>query len=222
MNITNALVVDDDIAVCRILHRMLSEERYTVQTSQSVADALGIIEQKPFDVYVMDYKLPDGSGLDVAERIRSKGSEAPIILMSGYDASAVTLRAEKLCISDFLVKPFSREIICNAVKKAIGPAKEASELSPSDSPSPAVQTHPISILPAFKDATGSLHTTLKRDRLVGRFRDRSQSCFRITDRKMVLAANWKILVYIVLAVEASTFLLLANACLILIIHILPK
>ena len=110
MSATNALVVDDDIAVCRILHRMLSEEQYTVQTSQSVADALGIIEQKHFDVYVMDDRLPDGSGLDVAERIRSKGSEAPIILMSGYDANAVTLRAEKLCISDFLEKPFSREL----------------------------------------------------------------------------------------------------------------
>ena len=51
---------------------------------------------------VMDDKLPDGSGLDVAERIRSKGSEAPIILMSGYDASAVALRAEKFRIFDFL------------------------------------------------------------------------------------------------------------------------
>jgi len=52
MNITNALVVDDDFAVCRILHRMLSEEQYTVQTSQSVADALAAVEQKSFDVYV--------------------------------------------------------------------------------------------------------------------------------------------------------------------------
>src|ERR1700731_746990 len=125
MNITNALVVDDDIAVCRILHRMLSEERYTVQTSQSVADALGIIEQKPFDVYVMDDKLPDGSGLDVAERIRSKGSEAPIILMSGYDGSSVASRAEKIRIFDFLQKPFSRDMICNAVKRAIGLPKLA-------------------------------------------------------------------------------------------------
>jgi two-component system response regulator HydG len=183
MNFTNALVVDDDMAVCRILHRILSEEQYTVQTSQSVADALGIIEQKPFDVYVMDYKLPDGSGLDVAERIRSKGSEAPIILMSGYDASPVTLRAEKLCISDFLEKPFSREIICNAVKKAIGPAKGASELSSSNSPSPAVQTHSISTLPAFRDVIGTTETTLKRDRLAGRSRSR----FRITDREMVPA-----------------------------------
>jgi DNA-binding NtrC family response regulator len=116
----NVLVVDDDIAVCRILHRMLSDEQYEVQISQSVADALRSIEEKLFDVYVMDYKLPDGTGLDVAERIRIKGSEAPIILISGYDPSAVALRAEKLHISDIIEKPFARATICNAVKKAIG------------------------------------------------------------------------------------------------------
>jgi len=142
MNITNALVVDDDIAVCRILHRMLSDERYTVQTSQSVADALASVEQKPFDVYVMDYKLPDGSGLDVAERVRSKWGATPIILISGYDPSAVALRAEQLGISDFLEKPFSRETICNAVKKAIGSPKAAPELSQADSPVSAVATKP--------------------------------------------------------------------------------
>jgi DNA-binding NtrC family response regulator len=81
--------------------------------------------RKRFDLYVLDDKLPDGSGLDVAERIRSKGSEAPIILMSGYDASAVALRAEKFRIFDFLQKPFSRDMICNAVMKAIGLSKGA-------------------------------------------------------------------------------------------------
>jgi CheY-like chemotaxis protein len=222
MNITNALVVDDDIAVCRILHRILSEEQYTVQTSQSVADALGIIEQKHFDVYVMDYRLPDGSGLDVAERIRSKGSEAPIILMSGYDADPVTQRAEKLCISDFLQKPFSRERICNAVEKAIGPANGASQLSSSKSPSPAAQTHPIPILPAFKDVIGTMDTTLKRDRLTGRLRGRFRFRFRNTDREMVPAAYGETFVYIVLAIEAVAFVLLAGACFRLIIQILPK
>ena len=49
-----------------------------------------------------------------------KGSEAPIILISGYDPSAVALRAEKLHIFDIIEKPFSREMICDAVKKAIG------------------------------------------------------------------------------------------------------
>jgi DNA-binding response OmpR family regulator len=166
--------------------------------------------------------LPDGSGLDVAERIRSKGNEAPIILMSGYDTSAVTLTAEKLCISDFIEKPFSREIICNALKKALGPAKGASELSSFDSPSPAVQSHPISILPAFKDVIGPMDTTLIRDRLVGRFRGRSQSRFRISDREMFIATDWKTLVYIVLAIEAGAFVLLASAYLMFFIKILPK
>jgi DNA-binding NtrC family response regulator len=122
----NVLVVDDENAICRIVQLMLFDEQYQVQTSQSVADAYRAIEEKPFDAYVMDDKLPDGSGLDVAERIRSKGSEAPIILMSGYDASAVALRAEKFRIFDFLQKPFSREMICNAVKKAIGLPQEVS------------------------------------------------------------------------------------------------
>jgi two-component system response regulator HydG len=120
MNIAQLLVVDDDIAVCRIVHRMLSDEKYEVQAANSVADALKAIEQRSFDVYVLDYKLPDGSGLDVAERIRSKWGAAPIILISGYDPSAVALRAEQLSITEFIQKPFSQVTICEAVRKAIG------------------------------------------------------------------------------------------------------
>jgi DNA-binding NtrC family response regulator len=134
MSVTDVLVVDDDIGVCRIVQRMLSNEQCKVQTSQSVADALGAIEQKAFDAYVIDFKLPDGSGLDVAEGVRSKWGATPIILISGYDPAAVALRAEKLCISNFLEKPFSREIMCEAVKKAIGSPKAAPKLSPIDPP----------------------------------------------------------------------------------------
>ena len=120
MRNVNVLVVDDEIEVCKILHRMLSMDQYQVQTSHSVADALRCIEDKLFDVYVVDYKLPDGCGLDIAERIRSKGSEAPIILLSGQDPSAVGLSAKRLRLFEILQKPFSREMIVNAVKKAIG------------------------------------------------------------------------------------------------------
>jgi DNA-binding NtrC family response regulator len=141
MSTTEVLVVDDDVAICRIVQRMLSDEQYEVQAAHSVADALGAIEQKSFAVYVLDYKLPDGSGLDVAERIRSKWGASPIILISGYDPSAVALRAEELGISEFLEKPFSREIICAAVKKAISASKAAS-LSPGDPPISPVMSGP--------------------------------------------------------------------------------
>src|ERR1700739_1240776 len=94
------LAVDDDVAICRIIQAMLATERYSVQTCNSVSDALTAIEQSPFDAYVIDYKLQDGSGLEVAERIRSKWGAAPIILISGYDRSFFESRAEKFGITE--------------------------------------------------------------------------------------------------------------------------
>ena len=137
MNIAHVLVVDDDIAVCRIVHRMLSGEKYEVRASSSVTNALNVIEQESFDAYVLDYKLPDGSGLVVAARIRAKWGSVPIILMSGYDPSAIALRAQQLRITEFLQKPFSRETICEVVKKAID---SSSSTAPAESDSKGSQT----------------------------------------------------------------------------------
>ena len=109
MSTTDVLVVDDDTKICLIIHRMLSDKQYEVQSAHFVADALGAVEQKSFDVYVLDYKLPDGGGLVVAARIRAKWGSVPIILISGYDPSAIALRAQQLRITEFLQKPFSRE-----------------------------------------------------------------------------------------------------------------
>ena len=124
MNTFNVLVLDDDLEVCRMLNLMLPADHYEVQISHSVADAFEAIEQKPFDLYLMDYKLHDGTGLDAARLVRSKWGDAPIIMISGYAAKAIALKAEKLRISDFLEKPFSRETICNAMEKALPPAPQ--------------------------------------------------------------------------------------------------
>ena len=83
------LVVDDDADICQILQRMLSKEHYSVRISKSVAEATKAIEEKLFDLYMLDYNLTDGTGFDVARDIRSKGSEAPIILLSGCDPASV-------------------------------------------------------------------------------------------------------------------------------------
>jgi len=108
---------------------MLSLEEYEVRTSQSVEEAVAAIEGKRFDAYVLDHRLPDGSGLDVAERLRAKGSAAPIILISGYDFEGMASRAKALRVFDIIQKPFSRDALCNALKKSI---ESAPTVSPSD------------------------------------------------------------------------------------------
>jgi two-component system, NtrC family, response regulator HydG len=129
MSTLRVFVLDDDLAVCRVVNRMLSLEEYEVRTSQSVEEAVTAIEEKDFDVYVLDHRLPDGSGLDVAERLRAKGSGAPIILISGYDFEGIASRAKALRVFDIIQKPFSRDALCNAVKKSI---ESAPTVSPSN------------------------------------------------------------------------------------------
>src|SRR5258706_4629725 len=124
MSSPKVFVLDDDVGVCRILNRMLALEEYEVRTSHSVKEAVTAIEEKSFDAYILDYRLRDGTGLDVAERIRSKGSSAPIILMSGYDLSGIASRAETLRVFDMIQKPFSRDQLFIALKNSIGPAAD--------------------------------------------------------------------------------------------------
>ena len=126
MSARSVFVLDDDPSVCRVVNRMLSLEEYEVRTTQSVNEAVTAIKEKPFDAYVLDYRLRDGTGLDVAEQLRSGGSSAPIILMSGYDLSGIASRAETLRVFDMIQKPFSKDELCIALKKSIGTAPAVS------------------------------------------------------------------------------------------------
>lgn len=119
MSSPSILVLDDDVGICRILRQMLSLEAYEVRITQSVAEALAAIKEKAFDAYILDHRVRDGSGLDVAEQLRAMGSGAPIILISGYDLSEVAPRAEALRVFEIVQKPFSPDALSSALRKSL-------------------------------------------------------------------------------------------------------
>ena len=141
----SVLIVDDDPAVCRILTRILSDANYQVYTTQSVQDANDMIEERPFDAYVFDYRLMDGTGLDVAEHLRSTGNEAPVILISGCESDDLVTMAEPLGISQIVEKPFSQQTICTAIKKSI------ETVPPPRNSSATPVSNPIDCPPIHKD-----------------------------------------------------------------------
>jgi DNA-binding NtrC family response regulator len=142
MSTPSIFVLDDDVVMCRILNQILSEEQYRVSTGQTVGEAITTIDTESFDVYVLDYRLPDGSGLDLAKKIRSKGNDTPIIIISGYDASGIAKEAETLRIFDIVEKPFSKETICDAVKRALG-ALPAGKMSSGEQPNISSAPEPV-------------------------------------------------------------------------------
>ena len=100
-------------------------KEFQVQITQSVADKVEAIDEKLFDVYLVDFNLEDGNGCEIGDRVRSKGSSAPIIVVSGCDPKTVALKAGKLRLFDIIEKPFNRTTIADAVKKAMGPLRKS-------------------------------------------------------------------------------------------------
>jgi DNA-binding NtrC family response regulator len=119
MNMHRILVLDDDVGVCTVLTRILQDQQYDVYTSQSVISAAETLAERSFDAYLLDYRLADGTGLQVAEKVRQQGSNAPIILISGYGATDISAKAVTLDIFEVLQKPFTRETICNSLERAL-------------------------------------------------------------------------------------------------------
>lgn len=77
------LYVDDHEDTAFMLRHLLGQADYEVETVSSMSAALEIIRREKFDLYVLDKRLPDGSGLDLCRQLHEATPEVPIIFYSG-------------------------------------------------------------------------------------------------------------------------------------------
>jgi two-component system, NtrC family, nitrogen regulation response regulator NtrX len=103
------LVVDDEPTILGTLKKALSLEGYSVDVAGGVALAEERLTKKSYDVVLLDVALPDGDGLDLLGRLRERGEDADVIMMSGHGTIDAAVRATKLGALDFLEKPLSTD-----------------------------------------------------------------------------------------------------------------
>ena len=77
------LCVDDHHDTSEMLELLLSREDYDVQTAATMEEACRLAEQKQFDLYVLDRRLPDATGLELCERLQQISPGVPCIFYSG-------------------------------------------------------------------------------------------------------------------------------------------
>lgn len=77
------LCVDDHHDTSEMLELLLSKEDYDVETAGTMEEACRLAEQKRFDLYVLDRRLPDATGLELCERLQQITPEVPCIFYSG-------------------------------------------------------------------------------------------------------------------------------------------
>ena len=106
---TRLLLADDDPKLRQFLELELGEEGYAVQSAASGMEALLAIRQAKPELVILDWMLPDLSGVEVCQRLRSTGLGVPVLMLTGRDAVADRVEALDAGADDYLVKPFSIE-----------------------------------------------------------------------------------------------------------------
>jgi two-component system response regulator MprA len=109
MAATTVLLADDDARLRQFLELELSEEGYAVRSCGDGIGALTQIRQEAPDLLVLDWMLPDLSGVEVCQRLRSTGVQVPVLMLTGRDAVKDRVEALDAGADDYLVKPFSIE-----------------------------------------------------------------------------------------------------------------
>ena len=115
----NILVVDDDAEVRELLNQVLQRSNYQVTQIKDAAalkDASGRLQP---DVVLLDYKLPDATGLDLLPGIKKDWPEAEVIMLTGHATYEVAVEAIKRGAFHFQEKPFDPESLLNLIKRAL-------------------------------------------------------------------------------------------------------
>jgi len=122
------LYVDDHEDTSFMLTHLLAQSDYEVVTADSMAAALKLIKEQEFDLYVLDKRLPDGSGLDLCRMLNEATPDVPVIFYTG-DAYAMH-REEGLCAGAeaYVAKPNIDELVAT-VNECLADAECAAAVS---------------------------------------------------------------------------------------------
>ncbi|MEN6437219.1 MAG: sigma-54 dependent transcriptional regulator [Syntrophobacter sp.] len=113
------LIVDDDQGLVHFLSRFFSRHDYVVRSCSNGQRALEMVSEEPFDLILLDYKMPAMNGLDTLREIRRVQVKTPVIVMTAYGTMETAIEAMKLGAYDYLLKPFDRRDLERVAKDAL-------------------------------------------------------------------------------------------------------
>jgi len=125
--VPNILIVDDEDIVRHSCVKILSSEWYQTKIASNGLDALGKLKAEQFDMALVDLMLPDMPGIDLLKKIKEEWHETEVVIITGYGTVKTAVDALKYKAYDYIEKPFSPEILLNAVKRCLEKKRLLSE-----------------------------------------------------------------------------------------------
>ncbi|HEX9138011.1 MAG TPA: sigma-54 dependent transcriptional regulator, partial [Nitrospirota bacterium] len=113
------LIVDDEPSNRNILRQELTHRGYAVETANDGSEALNKTESTRPDLIILDYMMPDLTGLDVLKELRKREDDTPVVLITAYGTVDRAVEAMKEGAYDFITRPFEPDHIAIVLQKAL-------------------------------------------------------------------------------------------------------
>ena len=102
-------MIEDDPTVGQFVKRGLEEQHWSVDLVTDGEEGEALAQSQPFDLIVLDLRLPGRSGLDVLRNLRSRGFERPVLVLTAQDAVDAKVETLRAGADDYVTKPFAFE-----------------------------------------------------------------------------------------------------------------
>ncbi|MFA5162140.1 MAG: hybrid sensor histidine kinase/response regulator [Elusimicrobiales bacterium] len=113
------LIVDDDAHLRETLQDLLEMEGYQVTQAANGAQAMNCVAAEFFEIILMDFNLPDKTGIDISRDIRRLNQDSQILMMTAHASLDTAVRAIQESVYDFLIKPVDFSYLKRAIRKAL-------------------------------------------------------------------------------------------------------
>ena len=113
------LVIDDEPIVRTSCIRSLSPEGYEVKSASSGKEALELLENEPFNLVLLDLKMPDMDGIEVLKKIKDTWPDTKVVMITGYSTVETAVKTLKLGAFSYLEKPFTPDTLLEIAREAL-------------------------------------------------------------------------------------------------------
>ena len=126
----NILLVDDDIDILELLQRHLQSMDYHTYKAVSVKEALHILKDTFVDLLITDIQMPEVDGLQLLKFVDEHYPEMPKLVITGYPSVKGAMEVIKSGATDYLTKPFTKDELKQAVRKAFDQGAQRQKQKP--------------------------------------------------------------------------------------------
>jgi len=151
----SVLTVDDDLAMGKVLGALMGQEGLLPQHVRGGAEALAMLESRPFDLVVTDLRMPGMDGMTLLTELSKRWPNLPVVMLTAHGNVPLAVAAMKAGAVDFVLKPFDREELLFVLGKALAQGERAADAVPAAAP---ISTDMIGSSSAMRD----VHAVIRR------------------------------------------------------------